>query len=64
MPFILVNNVAFVTGTDNYLYAVNIQDGSVYWRCEIEKQVAPVYDNKVITVGKLKINAENGEVIK
>lgn len=64
VPFILVNNVAFVTGTDNYLYAVNIKDGSVYWRCEIEKQVAPVYDNKVITVGKLKINAENGEVIK
>ena len=63
VPFIIVDNVAFVTGTDNKLYAVRISDGSVYWYTEINKQATPIYENKIIRVDKEKINAETGEKI-
>lgn len=64
VPFIVTDNVAFVVGTDNYLYAIRTSDGAAYWRNQIKKQVAPIYENKIITVGDIKINAENGEIIE
>ncbi len=64
VPFIVTDNVAFVVGTDNYLYAIRTSDGAAYWRSQIKKQVAPIYENKIITVGDIKINAENGEIIE
>lgn len=62
-PFVITDNAAFVVGTDNYLYAIRTSDGAVYWRTEIKKQTAPVYENKIITVGDTKIDAETGKTI-
>ena len=64
VDFIMVDNFAFVVGTDNNLYAVDTKDGSVYWKSEIKKQVKPIYNGKNITVGKQKINYKNGLLIK
>lgn len=63
VPFIVMNDVAFVVATDNNLYAVRTSDGGVYWRTAVDAQVAPAYNNKIITVGKQQISAENGQII-
>lgn len=63
VPFIIIDQTAFIVGTDNYLYAVRISDGAVYWRTEIDTQTAPIYENKIIKIGKEQINAETGEII-
>ena len=63
VPFIVMDNVAFVVTTDNNLYAIRTTDGAVYWRTPVKNQVAPIYSNKIISVGDMKINAENGEII-
>lgn len=63
-PFLLVNKTAFIIGTDNYLYAVRLSDGSVYWRTKIEKPTDIKYKNKTLIIGKTKINPVNGEIIK
>lgn len=63
VPFIVMDNVAFVVATDNNLYAIRTTDGAVYWRTPVKNQVAPIYSNKIISVGDMKINAENGEII-
>lgn len=63
VPFIISDNVAFVVATDDYLYAIRTSDGAVYWRTPVEKQIAPEYNNKIITVGTQQINAESGEII-
>ena len=63
-PFIITDNAAFVVATDGNLYAVRTSDGAVYWRTKIDAQVAPKYENKIITVGKQKIDAETGQIIK
>ena len=62
--FIMVDKFAFVVGTDNNLYAINTDDGTVYWKTEIKKQTTPKYDGEKIVVGKQKINYTNGELIK
>ncbi len=64
VPFIVTDAASFVVATDGNLYAVRNSDGAIYWRTEIDKIAAPQYANKIITVGKQKINAETGEVIK
>lgn len=64
VPFITTEKVSFVVATDNYLYAIRNSDGAVYWRTEIKKQSEPTYQDKTITVGKQKINAETGEELK
>lgn len=61
LPFIVMGNAVFVTGTDNSLYAVRTSDGAIYWKTEIKEQNKPTYEKKVITVGNEKINAETGE---
>lgn len=64
VDFIIVDNFAFVVGTDSSLYAVNTDKGIVYWKTEINKQVKPKYNGKEIIVGKQRINYKNGEIIK
>lgn len=64
VPFITTEKVSFVVATDNYLYAIRNSNGAVYWRTEIKKQSEPTYQDKIITVGKQKINAETGEELK
>lgn len=64
VDFILVDNFAFVVGTDNNLYAINTDNGNVYWKTEIKKQITPKYDGKNIIVGKQKIDYKTGKLIK
>ena len=45
---LLLSDFIFVVGTDNNLYAINKQNGDVYWKSEIKKQVKPRYDGKNI----------------
>lgn len=63
-PFIIAGNYAFVVSTDNYLYAIGTKKGDIFWRSEIEKQTAPKYKSGIITIGKQKINASDGKIIK
>ncbi len=64
VPFIVAPDVSYVVATDNNLYAIRNNDGAVYWHAPVRHQVAPVYDNGRITVGRTKINAKTGTVIK
>lgn len=61
VDFIMVDDFIFVVGTDSNLYAIDKQNGDVYWKSEIEKQVVPKYDGKNIIVGRQKINYKNGQ---
>lgn len=63
VDFIIVDNFAFVVGSDNNLYAINIKNGQVYWKTPIQKQIAPKYDGENIIVGKQKVNYKNGYLI-
>ncbi len=63
-PFVTTENYAFVVSTDNYLYAIANNNGDIFWRTEIEQQIAPKYEKGTIFVGKMQINAENGKKIK
>lgn len=60
VDFIVVDNFAFVVGTDNNLYAINTKNGDIYWKTEIKKQIKPEYNGKYIIVKKQKINYKNG----
>ena len=62
--FIIVDNFVFVVGCDNNLYAINTDNGNVYWKTEIKKQITPKYDGENIIIGKQKINYKNGELVK
>jgi outer membrane protein assembly factor BamB len=64
VDFIIVDNFAFVVGADNNLYAVNTDNGAVYWKSQIKKQVSPKYDGKTITVGKERFDYKNGTRVK
>ena len=61
VDFIMVGDFIFVVGTDNNLYTINKQNGDVYWKSEIKKQVKPKYDGKNIIIGLQKINYKNGQ---
>ncbi|MBR3147842.1 MAG: PQQ-like beta-propeller repeat protein [Alphaproteobacteria bacterium] len=61
VDFIMVDNFIFVVGTDNNLYAINKQNGEVYWKSEIKKLSVPKYDGKNIIVGRQKISYKNGQ---
>lgn len=63
-PFIIANDVIFVVGTDNKLYALRDKDGAAYWSAELKKQSTPKYGQRIITVGHEKFDALNGEKIK
>lgn len=59
-PFIVLKNVAYITGTDDALYAVRLTDGAVYWRNELKSASMPKYDAKKITVGRETFDASTG----
>mgnify|MGYP003291600397 CR=1 FL=1 len=59
--FTIAGNTAFVSGADKTLYALRLTDGAVYWTAPIEKITTPIYENKIVTVGKQKFNAVNGK---
>lgn len=63
VDFILVDDFAFVVASDNYLYAINTNNGKVYWRTNIKKQVKPDYNGEYITVGRQRINYKNGDLL-
>lgn len=63
VDFIIVDNFAFVVGGDNNLYAINTDNGKIYWACSVKKQVAPKYNGNAIIVGKQKIDYKNGKLI-
>lgn len=60
VDFIIVDDFAFVVGTDNNLYAINTINGDVYWKTEIKHQIKPIYDGNIIKVGRQKINYKTG----
>lgn len=62
-PFIITDTAAFVVASDNNLYAIRTSDGAVYWRTEIDSQSVPMYENKIITVGKQNIDAATGRIV-
>lgn len=62
VDFIVVDDFAFVVGADDNLYAIDVRDGSVYWKTKIKKQVAPKYDGKYIIVNQQKINYIDGQI--
>lgn len=64
LPFIIAGNYAFVLSTDNNLYAIRTDEGTVYWRTSIDKASVPVYENGVITVGSRRIDVVDGKIIK
>ena len=64
VDFIIVDNFAFVVGTDNNLYALNTDNGAVYWKSGIKKQKSPKYDGKNIIVGKERFDYKNGAIVK
>lgn len=63
-PFLIMDALAFVVGTNNTLYAINTNNGDIYWGTKIKTQAEPKYANKIITVGNQKINAVDGKIIK
>ena len=65
LPFIVLDNVAFISGMDNALYAVRLTDGAIYWRTDgVKKQIAPTYENKIIKIKKQKFDAATGIELK
>jgi len=60
-PFVVLKNVAYITGIDDALYAVRLTDGAVYWRTELKSASAPKYNAKKITVGRETFDASNGQ---
>ena len=64
VDFIMVDNLAFVVGGDDALYAINVNKGLIYWKTEKIPQAKPVYENGVLSVGKLRINYVDGKIVK
>ena len=63
-PFIIANtDVAYVLDTDNYINAIRLRDGAVYWRTAVAKPATPKYENKTIIIAHEKFNAETGQLM-
>ena len=62
--FVIAGNALFVHGTDGAVYAVRASDGAIYWRTEVSARGAVQYADGVVRVGKTKINAATGQIIK
>lgn len=63
-PFVIAGPAAFVPASDNYLYAVRLRDGAIFWRSEISKTAAAEYANGIVTVGRDKFDAKSGKKTK
>lgn len=61
VAFEIVGNVGYVAASDNYLYAVNLQNGNVWWRTQIDTVEKPTYQDGKIIVRKQKFNAKSGK---
>ena len=64
VDFIMVDDFIFVVDIDNNLYAINKQDGSVYWKQEVNRQIKPNYNKQIISVKRQKISRKDGSIIK
>jgi len=69
VPFILAGGAAFVSGTDNTLYAINLKDGTIWWTATTKVQAAPILTQTSdgvyhISVGKEKFVATTGAAEK
>ena len=62
VDFIVIDDFAFVIGSDNNLYAIDVNDGTVFWKTKVKKQIAPKYDGQYIIVGRQKINYIDGQI--
>jgi len=65
VPFIIAGDVAFVSATDNFLYAIDIKNGAVFWFAAIAAQTAPILtktDDGIyhVVVGREKFLAATG----
>lgn len=63
-PFILAGPAVLVRGTDGAVYAVRTTDGAIYWRTEEGARGTLKYADGVLQIGKTKINAATGDIIK
>lgn len=63
-PFILAGPAVFVRATDGAVYAVRTTDGAIYWRTEEGARGTLKYADGVLKIGKTKINAATGDIIK
>lgn len=63
-PLIVLNNVSYIVGTDDNLYAIRNSDGAVYWASPVKQNTAPEYEDKQIIVGAQVFDAESGSIIK
>lgn len=61
VAFEIVGNAGFVVASDNYLYAVNLQNGDVWWRTQIDTIEKPTYKDGKIIVRKQKFDAKSGK---
>lgn len=62
--FIIAGDVTYVLDTDNYLNAIRTRDGAIYWRTAVRDAKTPQYENKTVIVGREKIDATTGQIIK
>ena len=64
VDFIMVDNFVFVVGGNGTLYAINANNGKIYWMTEKVSQIKPNYQNNLLTIGNLRINYHNGKIEK
>ncbi len=62
-PFIITQPAAFVKSGDT-LYAVRTSDGAIYWALHDAPRAAMEYKDGIITIGRTKIDAASGQIIK
>lgn len=62
--FVITDAAIYVVDTDKNLNAIRGRDGAIYWRTAVKKSRIPKYEDKIVTVGGEKFNAETGEIIK
>jgi outer membrane protein assembly factor BamB len=61
VAFEIIGNVGYVAAADNYLYAVNLANGDVWWRTSIDAIEKPIYQDGKVVVKKQKFNAKTGK---
>ncbi|MBN1325257.1 MAG: PQQ-like beta-propeller repeat protein [Alphaproteobacteria bacterium] len=61
--FIIIDNFAFVVGTNNKLYAINTAKGDIYWDQKVEQQSKPIYKDKTIIIDDEVFEVSNGKKI-
>ncbi len=62
-PFAVTEKYTFVVGTDDFLYAIENNNGDVFWRTKVEVPQKPNYENGQIFVGDEVFDVKNGKKI-